>query len=114
MFGDMGILKITQSSTNNTVSYYDKAKNEQQEKDEKFNDTIWKHRIYGNLVRCKRLVRTTEDSMWNLYTTEVIRIERGNSTVIEMDIHEFEVLYERVGKCKYSDKELNDMKFVLE
>ena len=69
---------------------------------EKFDNTIWKNKVNGKIVRVSsggKYMNSKNDMCY--YEYNVFFQARGDFST-SMEMREFEYLYERVGKCKYT------------
>lgn len=82
----------------------------EQENNEKYNDTIWKHRPFGTMIRV---------SGWSSglnvdgYYDYKVYFHRKGFFGDSMNMTEFNLIYERVGKAKYSKEQIEKMEFEL-
>lgn len=83
-----------------------KAKN-----DENYKDVIYKHKIYGTKVRTNGWTTAFVD---DCYLEHKVYFQKPQSFVESMDMREFDFMYERIGKAKYTTQQLDTMKFELE
>ena len=79
--------------------------------DEKYNNTLWKNKIYGNKTRVKKWTRFIGEECF--FTYKVYYLD-STGIYLTMNMEEFDFTHERLGKCKYTDKELEQMRFELQ
>ena len=82
----------------------------EQEKNEKYNDTIWRHRSSGTLIRVSGWSSNLDI---NGYYDHKVYFQRKGYFAESMEMTDFNLIYERVGKAKYTKDQLRKMEFEL-
>jgi len=78
-----------------------------------YKDTIWKHRVYGGKIRVSDWTETMDNNGY--LNKKVYFYDNSKVSVIKwMDEADFRLVYEYVGKAKYTEDQLNKMRFEVE
>ena len=81
---------------------------------EKFDNTIWKNKVNGKMVRVSSGGKYMIPKNDMCYYEYKVFFQALDEFATSMDMREFEYLYERVGKCKYTNEELEKMLWEVE
>lgn len=81
---------------------------------EKFDNTIWKNKATNGIVRVSSGGQYMIPKNDMCYYEYKVFFQAKGEFATSTDMREFEYLYERVGKCKYTEEELKKMKWEVE